>query len=137
HFKRSLPFNPELKFRARTNRKAGVLTEIIFWKQVHKRKFFGIDFDRQRIIGNYIVDFYCKALGLVVEIDGASHNEKEEYDANRDNFFISLGLAVFHASALRIDNDLENVMIELKQFIVEHYQVTTPAFRHPSSGGDF
>ena len=125
-FIRNLPFNPRLKLRARANRKAGVLAEIIFWKQVHKRKFFGIDFDRQRIIGNYIVDFYCKALGLIVEIDGTSHNAKVEYDTKRDNFLISLNLTVFHISSLRIENDLDNVMDELKLFIVKNFQVQPP-----------
>ncbi|MBP1163359.1 very-short-patch-repair endonuclease [Chryseobacterium sp. PvR013] len=42
-----------------------------------QKKFHTIDFDRQRIIGNYIVDFYVKTLGLIIEIDGSSHDEKE------------------------------------------------------------
>lgn len=68
---------------AREKRKAGILPEVLFWQQVHKKKFYAIDFDRQRIIGDYIVDFYVKALGLVVEIDGSSHDHKQEYDAKR------------------------------------------------------
>ncbi len=47
---------------------------MVFWKEVRNKSFWNIDFDRQRIIGNYIVDFYVKALGLVVEIDGEIHN---------------------------------------------------------------
>ena len=73
-----LPKNKLLLGRARSLRKAGVLSEIIFWKQVHKGSFWKLDFDRQRIIGNYIVDFYIKSLGLIIEIDGSSHNNKEE-----------------------------------------------------------
>ncbi|WP_317228619.1 MULTISPECIES: DUF559 domain-containing protein [Chryseobacterium] len=42
-----------------------------------------MDFDRQRIIGNYIVDFYVKTLGLIIEIDGSSHDGKEIYDSIR------------------------------------------------------
>jgi len=57
-----LPFNPNLKERARELRKAGNLAEIIFWKQVRNKQFLGLDFDRQKIVGNYIVDFYCKEL---------------------------------------------------------------------------
>ncbi|MFH0894401.1 MAG: DUF559 domain-containing protein, partial [Bacteroidota bacterium] len=64
----TIPFNPELKERAKELRKAGNLAEVIFWKQVHRKKFWGIDFDRQKVIGNYIVDFFVKSLSLVIEI---------------------------------------------------------------------
>ncbi len=74
----NLPVNRELQDYARKNRKAGNLAEIAFWLQVHRKHFHGLDFDRQKVIGNYIVDFYVKKLGLVVEIDGGSHNEKME-----------------------------------------------------------
>ena len=53
-----LPYNKELSLRARALRKAGNLAEVIFWKQVRNGTFWDIDFDRQRIIGNFIVDFY-------------------------------------------------------------------------------
>ena len=62
----SMPANSKLKERARALRKAGNYPEVVFWQQVHKGKFYKIDFDRQRITGNYIVDFYVKTLGLVV-----------------------------------------------------------------------
>lgn len=60
----NLPYNPKLKLLAREKRKAGILSEVLFWQQVRAKQFHNIDFDRQRIIGNYIVDFYIKALGL-------------------------------------------------------------------------
>jgi very-short-patch-repair endonuclease len=70
NFVENLPYNPDLKLRARSLRKAGVFSEVIFWKYVNRKQFHSIDFDRQRVIGNYIVDFYEKALGLIIEIDG-------------------------------------------------------------------
>ena len=54
----TLPYNPKLKERAKALRYAENLSEVLFWMQVHKNHFHKIDFDRQRIIGNYIVDFY-------------------------------------------------------------------------------
>jgi len=105
-----LPFNPNLKERARELRKADNLAEIIFWKQVRNKQFLGLDFDRQKIVGNYIVDFYCKELGVVVEIDGDSHNEKMEYDAERDEYLKSLGLKVYHVRAEDVLNNIEGVM---------------------------
>ena len=118
NFVQNLPYNPKLKERARALRKAGVMSEIIFWRQVHKGLFWNIDFDRQRIIGNFIVDFYVKTLGLIIEIDGSSHNEKQEYDGIREDFLKSLGLRIFRVSALRVHHDLGNVMYELEKFIV-------------------
>ncbi len=117
----NLPCNIQLKSRARALRKAGVLSEVIFWLQVHKGMFWKIDFDRQRIIGNYIVDFYIKTLGLIIEIDGASHNEKEKYDQKRDDYFISLGLKIYKISDLRVKHDLNNVMIELGKYITKEF----------------
>ena len=121
NFIENLPYNIKLKTRSRTLRKAGVLSEVIFWLQVHKRMFWKIDFDRQRIIGNYIVDFYVKTLGLVIEIDGSSHENKEEYDQKREDYLISLGLKVYKISDLRIKHDLNNVMMELEKYIIEEF----------------
>ena len=74
-----LPANPNLKTRARALRQARNLSEVLFWIQVTKGGFHKIDFDRQKVIGNYIVDFYVKKLRLVIEIDGSSHIGKEAY----------------------------------------------------------
>ena len=121
NFVENLPYNIKLKTRSRALCKAGVLSEVIFWLQVHKGMFWKIDFDRQRIIGNYIVDFYVKKLGLVVEIDGSSHNNKEEYDQKREDYLVSLGLKVYRISDLRVKHDLNNVMTELEKYIVVEF----------------
>lgn len=117
----NLPYNSRLKTRAKSLRKAGNYAEVVFWQQVNKRKFHCIDFDRQRIIGNYIVDFYVKKLGLIVEIDGESHNEKEEYDEKRSRYLESLGLKIFTVTNYRVLHDLGNVMMELEDFIIANY----------------
>jgi very-short-patch-repair endonuclease len=119
----NLPYNPKLKDRANALRKAGNFAEVVFWKQVRNKEFWQLDFDIQRVIGNYIVDFYAKSLGLVFEIDGESHNEKEEYDAKRDEFMISISIRIFRISKLRVLHDLENVMIELEDYIIQEYKV--------------
>jgi very-short-patch-repair endonuclease len=116
-----LPANQALRSRARALRKAGVLSEVIFWRQVRANTFWKMDFDRQRIIGSFIVDFYVKSLGLIIEIDGSSHNGKEEYDARREEFLVSLDLIVFRISDFRVKHDLENVMTELENFIIETF----------------
>ena len=117
----ALPKNKELLARSRSLRKGYVLSEVIFWKQVRSKDFHQIDFDRQRIIGNYIVDFYIKSLGLVIEIDGSSHDNKEEYDGRRELFFETLNLKVYRISDFRVKHDLANVMKELEEYIIEYF----------------
>ena len=117
----ALPKNKDFLARSRSLRKAYNLSEVIFWKQVRSGIFHGLDFDRQRIIGNYIVDFYLKSLGVVIEIDGTSHNFKEEYDEKRNEYLKSLGLKLIRVTDFRIKNDLANVMKELEDFIIENF----------------
>ncbi|SDF20093.1 endonuclease domain-containing protein [Epilithonimonas hungarica] len=121
NFVENLPYNPLLKTLTKEKRKLGILSEVLFWKQVRNRTFHNIDFDRQRIIGNYIVDFYVKTLGLVVEIDGTSHDFKQEYDLERAKFLESLGLKIFKISDWDVKQNLSVAMKDLENFIVENY----------------
>jgi len=82
-----------------------------------------LDFDRQRVIGNYIVDFYIKKLGLVIEIDGSSHEGKEAYDAKREEYLCSLGLKVYRISVDDIKQRMDAVLGKLEEFIVANYGV--------------
>ena len=122
NFVLNLPYNASLKGRAKALRKAGNFSEVVFWKEVRNKSFWNIDFDRQRIIGNYIVDFYVKALGLVVEIDGEIHNFQEEYDEKREMYLKDLGLKFFRISTTKMLFDAENVMKDLEQFIISEYK---------------
>ena len=118
----NLPENRELLGYARKNRKAGIMAEIAFWKQVHRKMFHGLDFDRQKVIGNYIVDFFVKRLGLVIEIDGGSHNDKEDYDTQRDKYLEELGLKVFHTTDYDVLQHVSRVLADLRKYIVENYE---------------
>ena len=122
-----LPFNPELKKRARELRKAGNLSEVLFWNQVKSKQFLGLDFDRQKIIGNYIVDFYCKNLSVIIEIDGISHDGKIEYDKQRDDYFKSLRLKVIHI----LDSDVKNNLSGTMEFLERELKHPVPS-GHPS-----
>jgi very-short-patch-repair endonuclease len=101
-------------------RKNSTPQEQILWHML-RRKNFTYKFKRQHGIGNFIVDFYVKTLGLIVEIDGESHNDKEEYDKKREDYLESLGLKIFKTTNLRVLHDLDNVMKELELFVIEHY----------------
>ena len=121
-----LPYNKKLKPLLPHKRKAGLLCEVLFWKQVHRGRFHQIDFDRQKIIGNYIVDFYVKNLGLAVEIDGWSHDFKQEYDKKRQAELESYGVKVFRISNHDIKNNMVIAIRDLENFIMEHYGVREP-----------
>jgi very-short-patch-repair endonuclease len=112
---KDLPYNPNLKEKARALRKTGNLSEVLFWMHVKNKKFLGLDFDRQKIIGNYIVDFFCKDLGFVVEIDGESHGLKGEYDVERDRYLEGLSLKVFHILDMDIKKNMDGVLSWLKE----------------------
>lgn len=117
----NLPYNPMLKQLARDKRKAGILSEVLFWMQVRNNTFHQIDFDRQRVIGNFIVDFYVKALGLVIEIDGSSHDGNQEHDDARQSFLEDYGLKVFRCRDFDVLNHVEHVMIALEDFIINNF----------------
>lgn len=112
----SLPYNPKLKERAKALRRAGNLSEVLLWNQIKNKQFSGLDFDRQKIIGNYIVDFYCAEKSTVIEIDGSSHDDKVEYDKQRDAFLIGLGLCVIHI----LDADVKQNLAGVMDFLSRH-----------------
>lgn len=117
----NLPSNPQLKQRARELRRQGFFSEVFFWNEVKQKRILDLDFDRQKIIGNYIVDFYIKKLGIVIEIDGISHNEKIEEDEIRDNYLKGLGLVVIRYSDLDVKHNLDNVIQDLKNQIITNF----------------
>ena len=115
-----LPFNSKLRERAKSLRKAGILHEVLLWNQIKSKQLNGLDFDRQKIIGNYIVDFYCAEKSVVIEIDGYSHDNRQEYDKIRDLFLENLGLIVIRLTAKDVLQNMESVIEFLK---------TTPSLR--------
>ena len=96
------------------------MAEVAFWLQVNKKKFYGIDFNRQYVIGNYIADFYIRSLGVVVEIDGAYHNNRKEYDLQREAYMSSFGILTFRVSDYDVLNNMSWVLNELKNFILQN-----------------
>ncbi len=73
-------YNPKVKKLARELRNDSTLSEVLLWNQLKARKMRGYQFMRQKPIGEYIVDFFCSKLKLVIEIDGESHVDKYEQD---------------------------------------------------------
>jgi very-short-patch-repair endonuclease len=111
---KDIPKNFKLLSRAKELRKAGYLHEVVLWKKLKGMQTHGLDFHRQQVIGNYIVDFVCYEIGLIIEADGASHKGKEEYDENRDNYLKNMGFNILHIPVKEILQNIYNVVEEIK-----------------------
>jgi very-short-patch-repair endonuclease len=117
-----IPYNPKLKELAKKLRKTMTFSEVKMWNEIKNGQLMGYDFDRQRPIGNYIVDFYCKDLLLALEIDGITHqDEKIIYkDKIRQAELESMGVCFIRFDAMLCINKVEAVVREIGRWIVEY-----------------
>ena len=102
-------YNKELKFLAREKRSNSTLGEILLWKNLLSKSQLGFQFNRQFPFENYILDFICRKLKLVIEVDGSSHNFKHEEDNLRDMKLHNLGYEVLRVSEHDVTHNFENV----------------------------
>ena len=107
-----IPYNPKLKELARKLRKTMTFSEVKVWNELKNGQLMGYDFDRQRPIGNYIVDFYCKDLLLALEIDGITHQDEKVMfkDGKRQKELEMLGVTFLRFDALLCVNKVESVI---------------------------
>ena len=96
--------------RARELRVDGTVPERILWKHVRNRRLAGLKFRRQHPIGPYTADFYCPEARLVVEIDGADHENRHAADRVRDRYMRSRGMRVLRFMASEINSNLGGVL---------------------------
>ena len=114
-----IPYNPDLKQKARDLRKSGTKAEALLWKKLQGRQLAGYKFLRQRPIDEYIVDFYCPELMLVVEIDGITHENRQKYDRARQKRLESFGLQVIRYHDSDVKENLEGVVSSLLEVVRE------------------
>ena len=111
-------YNKNLKPLARNLRNDSTKAEIRLWCELLSgKRMLGFGFRRQRPVGNYIADFLCKELNLIVEVDGYSHNFKMEEDAIRDADLQAMGFTVMRFSDREVMQDIENVRRTLEIWI--------------------
>jgi very-short-patch-repair endonuclease len=117
-----IPYNPRLKEFAKKLRKAMTFSEVKVWNELKNGQLMGYDFDRQRPIGNYIVDFYCKDLLLALEIDGITHQDERVMfkDGIRQKELEMLGVTFLRFEALLCVNKVEAVVKEIGRWIAEY-----------------
>jgi very-short-patch-repair endonuclease len=114
-----LPYNKNLRDFSRYLRKNSTLSEILLWNELKNEKMFGYQFNRQKPIHRYIVDFYCKKLNLVIEIDGCSHGFEEVYlnDIKREEILKSIGLKFLRFDDMEVKLNRNNVLRVIEDYI--------------------
>lgn len=115
-----IPYNPKLKEFARKLKNDSTFTEIMMWNYLKKKQLRGFDFDRQRPIDKYIVDFYCKDLFLAIEIDGESHYGNPEKDRKKEKRLNELGVKVLRFDDMEVVHQLDKVLEKIERWIDEN-----------------
>ena len=128
-----LPYNKNLKEPSRQLRKDMTEAERLFWSKVRKKQVKGVQFYLQKILGDYIVDFYCPKAKLVIEIDGSQHYETEgmERDAVRDDYLQSLDLKVLRFNNREVLTNVADVL----EVVYEALQENPPQSPFEKGGG--
>ena len=113
-------YNPKLKALAAQLRSHGTQSEILLWNQLKGSQMNGFRFIRQKPIGDFIVDFYCKEVGLVIELDGLSHQCDEVMDADerKQCYLESIGLKVIRFEDEEVVYDMPNVLRVIEHAIL-------------------
>jgi very-short-patch-repair endonuclease len=100
----------EMVARAVRMRRSMTPAEEKLWGHLRSGRLGGFHFRRQQIIEPYIVDFYCHKSAVVVELDGSSHHNREDYDRLRDTYLKQRGLRVLRFLNTQVDKEIENVL---------------------------
>ena len=110
-------YNPILKERARRLRNKGTKAEAYLWKFALKNNIMDCKFLRQRPVLNYIADFMCPELMLIIEADGATHllEGAKEKDLKRQRTLENLGFTVLRFEDSAIINNLTWVLSIIEQ----------------------
>lgn len=123
--------NEIIKTTSRNLRKKQTNAENIFWQLIRNRKFEGKKFYRQFPIKFkidftekfFIADFYCHECKIVVEIDGKIHDNQKEYDQFRTEIIEQFGIKVVRFTNNDVENNIENVLSELKKILLENLPI--------------
>jgi very-short-patch-repair endonuclease len=115
-----IPYNPKLKLLARRLRNDSTRAEIRLWQYLSGKQMMGYDFHRQKPLDNYIADFFCHELMLVIEVDGYSHTFEEVVvkDLRKEERLRELGITTLRFTDEEVMQDIDNVLRTLEHFIL-------------------
>ncbi|CAN5384653.1 endonuclease domain-containing protein [soil metagenome] len=109
--------DPELIKRAKAMRSEPSEPELRMWLSLRAKRFGGVKFRNQKVIGPYIVDFASRDPMLVIEIDGDTHAGREHEDAKRSRFLEAQGYRVVRFANSDVMENLEGVLTHLESLI--------------------
>lgn len=107
--------NPDKIQRAKELRRQMTPAEKILWQHLRGNRLNNLHFRRQQIIDGFIVDFYCHAAKLVIEIDGTIHEQQAEYDEERDKVLSARGLRLLRIKNKAVQQELNQVLLLISQ----------------------
>ncbi|NCU42028.1 MAG: endonuclease domain-containing protein [Candidatus Moranbacteria bacterium] len=113
-------YNSDLKQLARKLRKTMTEEEVRVWQRLRKKQVCNIQFFRQKIIGNYIVDFIAPSKKFIIEIDGGGHFENGsliEKDLVREEYLQKQGFSILRFTNTEVKENIEGVFISIYKFI--------------------
>lgn len=114
-----IPYTKDLRHYARELRINMTDAERYLWSKIRMKQLKNCQFYRQRIIGAYIVDFYCPQMKLVIEVDGGQHYYDETIVADkiRSEYLKARGLHVFRFSNLDVLNNIDGVISTILEYM--------------------
>ena len=112
-------YNKSLKKHARKLRNNPTDAEAMLWKHLRHKQISGTQFNRQKPILNYIVDFYCAKAKLIIELDGSQHTEAENQlkDQKRDMALNGLGYTVMRFNNRQVLTETDSVLSVIYAFV--------------------
>ncbi len=116
--------------QARRLRREQTPTEQALWQRLRANRLRGLHFRRQQLVDGFIVDFYCHAAALVVEVDGVVHSDQTFADQERDEVLRGHGLSILHVTNDEAEHDMEGVL----QRILNTVKIASLPFREGVRG---
>ena len=132
-----LQYNPNLKQIARRLRREMTESEQALWLHLRRKLMLGVQFYRQKPVGNYVLDFYAPKAKLVIEVDGSQHLDSghAQKDARRDEYLASQGLKVLRFTNLQVLRERHAVLEFIFETLEERLK-KSPAPSPPFAKGD-
>jgi very-short-patch-repair endonuclease len=122
---------------AKQLRQAMARAETLLWRYLKANRIDGLGFRRQVPFRNYIADFACLSVKLIVELDGESHDfeKRQKADQTRDAFFTSEGFHVLRFTNEQVTSNLEGVVEAIRQTASSRASGSPPSPALPHKGG--
>ncbi len=126
----------DLRGRAKGLRGAATEAERVMWFRLRDRRFLGLKFRRQVPLGRYMVDFVCRELKLIVELDGGQHSEQVGYDNCRSDWLRTQGYSVLRFWNNQVFGEMDSVMEALRIWVEQQGRPSPPAPLPQSGRGE-